>query len=270
MTIAFNSIGRLGRLGNQMFQYASLRGISHNIGKDFCFPIYEQFQDDGLGNLVKTELFDCFKMSSVSSENIGHLNTENYLQEKFHHFDEDIYNNCPDNVSLYGYFQTEKYFNNVKDLIKTDFIFKDEILEPCTEAFSTLETNNVISLHIRRGDYLRITENHPVCELEYYKKALQTFENYDKVIIFSDDIEWCKKQSLFDDNVFMISESKNSYVDLCLMTMCSGHVIANSSFSWWGAWLAESQQVIAPNDWFGPDLSYKNIKDIYLENWIKL
>jgi hypothetical protein len=270
MTIAFNSLGRLGRLGNQMFQYASLRGISHNVEKDFCFPIYEQSQDDGLGNLVKTELFDCFQMSSVSDENIRYLNTENYVQERFHHFDEDIYTRCPDNVSLYGYFQTEKYFTNVKDIIKKDFTFKDEILDPCREMFSTLETDKVISLHIRRGDYLLISNNHPLCELEYYAKALQIFENYDKVIIFTDDLEWCKGQSLFDKDVFMISESKNNYIDLCLMTMCSGHIIANSSFSWWGAWLANSQKVVAPNNWFGPDLTYKSTKDIYLENWIKL
>ena len=83
-------------------------------------------------------------------------------------------------------------------------------------------------------------------------------------MVFSDDPEWCKQQELFKDDRFMIAEGNSGYVDMCLMSLCSDHIIANSSFSWWGAWLAKGGQVIAPSDWF-PD--GKEVDDLYCEGW---
>ena len=108
--------------------------------------------------------------------------------------------------------------------------------------------------------------------MDYYKEALSYFGN-SPVLIFSDDPTWCMEQSLFADDRFMISESRNQYIDLCLMTKCSDFIIANSSFSWWGAWLSTSseKQVIAPMKWFGPPLDAQhNTKDLYCEGWMKL
>ena len=87
------------------------------------------------------------------------------------------------------------------------------------------------------------------------------------VLIFSDDPDWCSKQELFADDRFLVAEGNSPYVDMCLMSLCEGHIIANSSFSWWGAWLADSKMVVAPSIWFGPNNSHLDIKDLYLDHW---
>ena len=89
-------------------------------------------------------------------------------------------------------------------------------------------------------------------------------------MLFTDDPEWCLEQELFDSDRFLLSQSNEANVDMCMMSLCSHHIIANSSFSWWGAWLAKSQKVIAPKVWFGPSLGDKNTDDLYCKEWIKL
>jgi hypothetical protein len=108
--------------------------------------------------------------------------------------------------------------------------------------------------------------NHHNLDLNYYEEALKHFDDR-QVIVFSDDPEWCKEQSLFSDDRFLVSESEDNKIDLCLMTFCTSHIIANSSFSWWGAWLANSQKVIAPSKWFGPNNADKETKDLIPETW---
>ena len=127
---------------------------------------------------------------------------------------------------------------------------------------------DVISLHVRRGDYVT-NPNHPTQNMDYYENALSYFGN-ESVIIFSDDPEWCKSQDLFSSDRFSISENNTTEFDLCLMSMCKYHIIANSSFSWWGAWLAKSKKVIAPSNWFGGSCSNKSPKDMYCDGWIVL
>jgi len=196
------------------------------------------------------------------------LPAEFYTEKQFH-YDQEYVKNCPDNINLHGYFQSEKYFKHIEDSIREDFIFKDYILEPCVSSF---DFDEVIALHVRRTDYVSNSENHPPCDLAYYEKALEHFDVDVPVIIFSDDIEWCKSQPLFESDRFMISDSGDTSVDLCLMSMCHYHIIANSSFSRWGAWLAKSKKVIAPVRWFGTDgnTAKNNTQDLYLPGWIKL
>ena len=264
--LAFNHLGRLGRLGNQMFQYAALRGIAVNRGYDWCIPKYLDEVDDGIGNKLRTELFDCFNLVNLSKKNIFILDQGHapIVKEKFFHFDDELFNLCPNEVSLYGFFQSEKWFKHIESQIREDFSFKSEILEPCSEMIN--EVYNPISLHIRRGDFV-FNENHPLQTIEYYKKALNYFDDKCSVIIFSDDPDWCNQQEIFSDSRFLVAEGNSNYVDLCLMTLCSGHIIANSSFSWWGAWLANSKSVIAPKNWFGQPLIHNNITDLYCEGW---
>jgi hypothetical protein len=271
--IGFNYLGRLGRLGNQMFQYASLRGIAENRGFNYCFPFYGDAVNDGIGNMLRTELFDCFEMSSITNLNLQTIDPGRpVVHEGTFEFNEKLFNECPDWVSLYGFFQTEKYFKNVEDLIRKDFTFKKEILDPCQEMMGVFYTDSddptIVSLHVRRTDYLFNSCNHTPLGLDYYEKALSEFSDDASVIIFSDDSEWCKQQSLFSSDRFMVSEGNSSYVDLCLMTLCSEHIIANSTFSWWGAWLAQSQKTIAPKKWFGLNNQHLNIIDLYSDSWI--
>ena len=264
--LAFNYLGRLGRLGNQMFQYASLRGIARNRGYDFCIPNHKQVVRDPYGFDLKIEIFYPFKMTHVRPHNIKLLDRgyAPVAEEKYFHFDEILFNMCPDEISLAGFFQSEKYFKNIEDEIRADFSFKDEILEPCKEMIGSI--GDAISLHVRRTDYLQ-NPNHTPLSLEYYQEALNQMNSDLPVIIFTDDVDWCKKQELFLDDRFMISESGDHYVDLCLMSLCKHHIIANSSFSWWGAWLANSRDVVAPLKWFGSGNLDKNTNDIYLKHW---
>ena len=165
---------------------------------------------------------------------------------------------------MWGFFQTEKYFKHIEDEVREDFTFHDEIVEECSAIME--EFNNPIALHVRRGDFLHNSGNHPPLELEYYAEALKNFNDNREVIIFSNDSEWCKEQELFESDRFAVSEGGNQFYDLCLMSMCSDFIIANSSFSWWGAWLANRGEVIAPKKWFGPNLNH-DTKDLYCPEW---
>lgn len=268
--IGFNVLGRMGRLANQMFQYASLKGIAKNVGADIIVPYYKDTIDDGIGNKLRSELFDSFNLNV----NIGLLNNGNapVVQERFFHFDEELFKLCPDHVSLHGFFQSEKYFKHIEKEIREDFIFKYEILNPCERMISSVK--NPIALHIRRTDYIANSENHFNLSLEYYANSLKYFDDDRNVIVFSDDPKWCNDQTLFSTDRFMISENVDNRVDLCLMSLCDDFIIANSTFSWWGAWLSsnKNKKVISPNQWFG-DIGYtKNhdTKDLIPNEWTRI
>ena len=259
--LAFNHLGHLGRLGNQMFQYASLRGIAARRGYDFGIPP-SKFEDEWRSH----QLFELFDLPNLPRSNVKYLDGGNapVAQERFFHFDQLLFDQCPNDISLFGYFQSEKYFKHIEDSIREDFVFREHILEPCKEIAEGFD--NPVSLHVRRTDYLTNSANHYNLSLEYYEEALKHFDGR-QVIVFSDDPEWCQEQELFSDDQFLVSESGDNKIDLCLMTFCTSHIIANSSFSWWGAWLAKSEKVIAPSKWFGPNNADKETKDLIPETW---
>lgn len=281
--LAFNQIGNLGRLGNQMFEYASLRGIASHHGYDWSIPPFH------LKGIENYSLNECFQLKSVTDKNVGVYDNFQYIGERFFHFDEQLFENCPDNVSLHGFFQSEKYFKHIENEIREDFIFHEEHSNPCKEFMSEFLEQEPIMLHVRRGDpnlidprgfkwaYVNCSDQHPVQSLEYYEKALQYFDDNQPVIVFSDSPEWVKEQKFFSDDRFFISEpqekytdgSYTPYADLCLMSLCSHAIIANSSMSWWGAWLINnpSKKIIAPKKWFGPAYADKDTKDLYCSDW---
>lgn len=279
--IGYNRLGSNGRLGNQMFQYAGLRGIAANRGYDWVIPPKDYDHKDNYG------IFETFKMSNVGSKNIGFVNGPT-LQEKNHCLDKDIFHNCPDNIDLLGYFQTEKYFFHIKNEILEDFTFREEYLKPCKEFINSLDSPPIF-LHIRRTDALGREQYHPRLPLSYFEEALGQWSDDTLVFVSTDDLEWCKSQDFFDRDRFLFNESNERYsyktidgtgvpqntllpqVDLCLMSLCSGGIIANSSsFSWWGAWLQNGRgKIIAPNSktWFGPGLGHLDTSDIIPETW---
>ncbi len=276
MTIGYNRLGSNGRLGNQMFQYAGMRGIAAHKNYDWMIPKPDSYGDSNYG------LFDCFEMFSVTEKNFGFVNVQS-IQTGCFHFNEEFFNNCPDNINLHDYFQTEKYFQNISEVIRKDFTFKKEIVEPCLEVIG--ELNNPIFIHVRRGDYLNQPDNHPTCSLSYYKDSLELFDSNSPVLVFSDDLEWCREN--FTDDRFLIptenpkynhlSDTNDGrvksfipYYDLCMMSMCSGGIIANSSLSWWGAWLIENptQSIVAPTPWFGKNYSHFIMDDLIPDRWV--
>jgi len=261
--IGYNHLGRNGRLGNQMFQYAALRGIAAKHGYQWCIPPSNFTVEPRAGEEKDHQLFEAFKLPSVEHvEMLGAV----YLEEKSFTFDQELFETCPDNVNLYGFFQTEKYFKHIERQIREDFIFNDDIWNPCKEMF---QFDDAISLHIRRSDYVQKQEFHPLCPIDYYEVALNNLPDDIPVLIFSDDTNWCKRQKIFSSDRFLISESDSNLVDLCLMTMCNYHIVANSSFSWWGAWLANGKKVIAPKVWFGPKANLDD-SDLVPENWERI
>jgi len=263
--LSFNHIGNLGRLANQMFQYASLKGIARNRGYDFCIPPSELFgQRDPL---VKKDTLNIYDVFGLDKNNKVQLAQQSILQERTHEFDEQLFRSCPDNVDLFGYYQSPKYFDHIKNEIKSDFSFSQEVETLCSEMFESIQDDKkVIALHIRRTDYT-VNPNHPLQPMEYYEKALKHFDISDKILVFSDDPKWCQEQELFADDAIMISEGNDADIDLCLMSKCNYHIIANSSFSWWGAWLADSEKIIAPTNWFADSCAHKSVKDLVFGDW---
>ena len=264
--IGFNSLGNYGRLGNQMFQYAALKGIAANNGYDWCIPPKSMF--GSFDNNVKnsdTTIYDCFTLDSAKN---FQLIDGDIFEESYFYFDNDLFDNCPNNISLNGYYQSEKYFKNIEDDIRRDFTFKEDIKNIARQFLFDNRLSDSISLHIRRSDYLKYS-HHPVQSLEYYSESLKKFDSEFPVIIFSDDPNWVKSQELFSSDRFFISENNTTEFDLCLMSLCSYAIIANSSFSWWGAWLAKSKKTVAPKNWFGLPLMH-DTKDLYCDRWIVL
>lgn len=244
--ISFNNLGYMGHLGNQMFQYAALRGIASKKGYWYSIP-------------KNNELTKCFKIP----ETLPNQNKRAFKVEQFE-FDQLVLDHCPDDVDILGFFQSEKYFRHIDNEIRKDFNFYNRVNQICTNYKDQIfPKTELISLHVRRGDYIT-DPNFECLTLDYYKNAMEMLPNL-PVIIFSDDPEWCKKH--FRGDIFTISLSKNSHIDLCLMSMCNYHIIANSSFSWWGSWLAKSKKTIAPKKWFSGNFSHWNTQDLYLPQW---
>ena len=260
--IGFDYLGKLGQLGNQMFQYAATKGIARHKGYDFCIPNHDEVFHDGIGNHLKIELFKPFTLQTRTSIIGGKP-----IQERGYEFDEQLFNTCPDNVSLFGFYQTEKYFKHIADEIRQDFTFKKKIQDECKEIVDEVFDRKPIALHIRRGDFLINSGNHHNLSLEWYEKALKKFHHTREVVVFSDDPFWVCEQDLFKPDRFLLSEGNSSYHDLYLMTQCDDFIIANSTFSWWGAWLANRGRVVAPSVWFGPNNAHLNTKDLYPSHW---
>ena len=171
--ISFNNIGNLGRLANQMFQYASLKGIARNRGFEYTIPPEDVFgQNDPL---VKTSPLNIYNVFENISKNKIEVVRNPMLQERMHEFDEELFRSCPDNVDLFGYFQSPKYFNHIKDEIKNDFKFTNEVESLCDEMYESISGKKVVSLHIRRTDYT-INNNHPLQPISYYENALKLFD----------------------------------------------------------------------------------------------
>ena len=280
MTISYNRLGSNGRLGNQMFQYASLRGIAAYNGYDWMIPPEDVSHRDNYG------LFETFQMSNVTPQNLGISNSRN-VGETTHAFDESLFY-TKDNVNIDAYLQTEKYFVHIADQIREDFVFKKEYLEPCQEYISSLDSDPIF-LHVRQSDNIGREQYHPILPISFFEEALSQWSEDTPCFVFTDDIDWCKQQTFFDQDRFLFNESNGRYsyktidgtgqmqntllpqVDLCLMSLCSGAIIANSSFSWWGAWLqGDRGKVIAPNPekWFGSAMEHLDTSDIVPERWV--
>lgn len=264
--IGFNDLGRKGNLGNQMFQYAGLRGIAHARGFDWRIPPNDK------SRIHSYDLLKYFEMTSVRPENIGYVPHRTYYTKARdgknttgYDFNPELLLSTPDNVNINAYLQSDKYFRNCEPLIRADFTFRSPFAERAQEYVNGLG-GRIIALHVRRGDYVKFKKHHPPLELDYYRAALSKVPDL-PVVICTNDAEWVWEQGLFSSDRFQIASFTDYGVEMAIMSLAEHVIIANSSFSWWGAWLGHHQTVVAPKNWFGEKLRKNSTTDLYLNGW---
>jgi hypothetical protein len=280
----------IGGLGNQMFQYAYAKALQqkgYNVKIDIsAFETYTLHGGYGLNkygiDLEVANKHEINKFGAVGLiskiRNKLKIKNSKIIRETNLLFDKNLLN-IQDNKYVDGYFQTEKYFFNIRDKILKQFTLNDEISEYSKKIKGQIDNVKIsVSLHIRRGDYLtNVNSNiHGTCDLEYYKKAISILN--DKIgeinyFIFSDDIVWVKENLIINQAVYIDSKEKRiPHEDMYLMSLCDHNIIANSTFSWWGAYLNQNSEkiVIAPKRWFANQKMETTAKNIVSESWITL
>jgi len=247
-------------LGNLMFQVATGISMAKDNDATLILPQLKTPQFGGYTNNIFSKI--------RTTPSVNHTMT--YEQPEFTYSDTPFYPNC----KYSGYFQSEKFFVHNRQAILNMFKHDDDMMKPVQENLSTLLpfTGNVVSIHVRRGDYTNLSEMHPILPMDYYKNAIDYFDSSALFLIFSDDIDWCMNNELFSSlsNKHFVCDC-DDYLDLLIMSECNHNIIANSTFSWWGAWLNENPDkvVIAPKQWFGEKRNLSD-KDIIPESWIKI
>jgi len=272
----------IGGLGNQMFQYAyaktlEIQGYDVQIDSS-AFKNYK-LHNYGLDSynidiniFINNNLF-------IKIFNKLRLNRNKIIKEKSLLFDENLLK-IKDGSYIEGYFQCEKYFLNIRDELIESFIINSK-LSIYTKQIEKeiLKDKSSCSLHIRRGDYVSDEKSnniHGVCSLDYYNKAIELMRNKFISIsfyIFSDDIAWVKENLKVENAIYIDSEEKRiPNEDIYLMSLCTYNIIANSSFSWWGAWLNTNpnKMVIAPSRWFSDKSKEKESMDIIPSSWVRI
>lgn len=259
------------RLGNNLFQIAA--GYSHAIKNNttYCAIIPRQTMPNGYTLKENIEKYkkNIFRKIALCEEGNFPPNNDRYYQ------DPKIFAPIPnlETLELHGFFQDYRYITARKEIIEL-FSIEENSLNQINSKYINLLTQNSISVHIRRKDYLKFNTRMELRKfsLKYYKKAikLMTSKYPDAIfLVFSDDIDFCKQQ-FKGDNFYFISNSED-YIDLYLMSLCKHNIICNSSFSWWGAWLNLSPQktVIAPQKWYGIAHKQQN-GEIIPPEWIRI
>lgn len=234
------SVKLYGRIGNMTFQIATCIATALRNGTDYCIP-YKSTNP----KIWKT-YYDFPRRMPVIRE---------YWREQGH-----AYTPIPNKkfLMLDGYFQSEKYFKD----------YREEIINLLGYQWTPIK--GMVAVHIRRGDYLNYPDKHPVVSFDYLNNSILHFWNlgYRNFTFFSDDIPWCKEHFPGYNYSERMSEKK----DIELISCCEHQIIANSSFSWWGAWLNRNPDkiVIAPKVWFGTGNAHLDTKDLYCEGWLKM
>lgn len=281
-----------GGLGNQLFQYSLGRSLSLKLGTKLKLDLsvfetdkkrkYELDKFNIVAEIASKNEVKKFKsikslvLSKLSKYLTFLYGKSAYISEKKYGFDSRVMD-LPNNRYFEGYWQSEKYFLAVAEKIRHEFMLKKEAESDNLKMLvRILRTPDSVCLHVRRGDYAaeNVSRNfHGTCDLNYYKEALDVFAkkiNKPVFFVFSDDIDWVKDNLPIehDANYVDINSGEKGYEDLRLMSACNNFIIANSSFSWWGAWLSDNKDkiVIAPKKWFATQES----DDLIPNDWIRL
>jgi hypothetical protein len=249
-----------GGLGNQLFQWAFGKSLSIDLNTEIYFDLF--FLNQNIPGITKRYLelnkFPLIKEKSLDipyEKQLYLINDYTSIETINKNFD----------YYLNGYFQKEKYFKHNKDFILKNLKFNTI---KNNSFYKSITNCNSVSLHIRRTDYLLNQHHHPIQDKTYYDEALSYIKDYDKIFVFSDDIDWCKNNLNYKNIIFVTGQS--NIEDLILMSNAKHNIIANSSFSWWSAWINENRNktVIAPKRWFG--ISQEDNDQMIPDSWIKI
>jgi hypothetical protein len=292
-----------GGLGNQMFQYATGRRLAEKHSTILkldvsgfevyklhryslhCFHIWEYLATQNEVTQVLTGLNQAqghvSRLTKWKRKLLAMLlqqkrHSPYYIDEKYFQFDATILD-APNPVILEGYWQTEKYFADISDILRREFVVK-YTSDPASQRFAAMiQHTNAVSLHVRRADYVQnqITNQiHGTCDQAYYEQCVQYIAarvSDPHFFIFSDEPEWARENLNlhFPTTIVDCNDASRNYEDLRLMSLCQHNIIANSSFSWWGAWLNGNPDkiVCAPKQWFKDNS--RNTQDLIPSSWIQ-
>lgn len=279
----------IGGLGNQLFQYAAARRIA--LKNDWPikldvggFRAYKR-RPYALGHFRIVEDF-------ASPEEVERLKRSPWgrmlqrilpavprtdVRERHFHFDDRVHD-VTSSVYLTGYWQSPRYFSDVAEIIRSEFTLKAPATGQNARALDLIVGTESVAVHVRRGDYVtnpKARRFHGSCTLDYYRRALAEISlriHKPRFFVFSDDPGWTRAHLVVPDPVVFVEHNgpDRAHEDLRLMRTCRHHIIANSTFSWWGAWLGAhpDQLVIAPDSWFAS--GNKDTRDLYPSSWVRM
>lgn len=275
----------MGGLGNQLFQYALGRSLEINCGAEIFFNTTSidlksgrKFMLDQFNTRMNIGPWDVEK--GFLNQFINIIKGTFYIKENRMQFIPSLFCKIKNGGNFYleGYWQTEKYFQSIREQLLTEITLKDQYSEKARAISDSIFSTTSVSLHLRRGDYItnpNYNKIHGVCSIEYYQEAIKRIEQ--KIpnpyfFVFSDDIEWVKENltHTMKNVTFVSGRNFRDEEELLLMSECKHNIIANSSFSWWAAWLNKNNDkiVIAPKEWF--KVSFSGIKDIIPISWTQI
>jgi hypothetical protein len=250
--ITYSQLGKNGRLGNQMFQYAALYAAGLTRGYKIGIPQGQKIEE-------------VFKLPHA--DRLNDIMPKRIFKERSFLFDPNLFA-IPDDCDIYGYFQSPLYFQTCRDAILKEFAWKDDVQE--RGQLATVRSSPTCAIHVRRDDYKNLAHVHTNLGGQYYIKGCELITKNlgakPLFLVFSDEPDWCKKAFTGDD--FHIVDIRDDAVELYMMSQCDAHIIANSSFSWWGAWLSNARptNVVAPRQWFGPQ-GPPEWQTVYAQGW---
>lgn len=258
-----------GGLGNLLFQIVFTLIKAKENNSEYYFLNY----DENINLIANRHRGDAFNYKNTIFRNVKIQNPpQNYLP-RIEHYCPFVYSNIPYEPNCFnfykGYFQSELFHTGYNEYLKGIFQPDKNTKQYLREKHPHIFNLKCAAMHVRRGDYLQLSYFHPVLPVDYYHTALKQLPNFDKILVFTNDMDWCYK-NIIDHRAIFVDES--DWLSLYLMSYCSYHIIANSSFSWWGARFAEifntndAVRVFYPSKWFGPGVK-ENLKDLIPERW---
>lgn len=253
----------MGGLGNMLFQIAAGYAVAKRSDQEYL--LNTAYTEIGHGH-SRPQSPDKYLGDVFSRLNILNDNREvtRIVEPSFSY---NLIENQTTDCSLEGYYQSYKYFEDCENDIRDLFAPKDELIQKIHTQYK-VKGEETVAVHIRRGDYLPLANFHHNLHISYYTNAIKLFPTGTTFIIISDDIEWCKE--VFVGNKYVFTASHSDVEDLYTMSECSHNIIANSTFSWWGAWLNSNinKLVIYPNKWFGPGNNHMSTLDLFPPSWV--